>query len=167
MTVREIINNLRLEPLPGEGGYYRETWRAAHKLSAACMPSGFVGEHCLETCIYYLITPESFSQMHKLPGTEIWHFYLGDPAEQLQITPDGKVENIILGSHITKGQQLQVVVPANTWQGTRLREGGKFALFGTTMTPGFEFSDFIPGHPDSLMKSYPASADEIKKYFHS
>ena len=165
MTASEIIDKLQLEPLPNEGGYYRETWRSSHKLSIPCLPSGFAGERCLETCIYYLITPDSFSQMHKLPSPEIWHFYLGDSAEQIRITPDGSVEKIMLGNNIAENQQLQIAVPANTWQGTRLMEGGKFALFGTTVSPGFEFQDYAAGDLDSLAQSYPGHADEIKKFF--
>ena len=167
MTASEIIKKLHLEPLPGEGGYYRETWRSPHTLTIPCLPPGLTGEHCLETCIYYLITPDSFSQMHKLPSPEIWHFYLGDPAEQIRITPDGSVEKIMLGNNIAENQQLQIVVPANAWQGTRLMEGGKFALFGTTVSPGFEFRDYAAGDLDSLVQSYPGHADEIKKFFNS
>lgn len=167
MTASEIILKLQLTPLPGEGGYYRETFRSQHKLSGLCLPKGYTDEHCLETCIYYLITPDSFSQMHKLPGREIWHFYLGDPVEQLQISPGGKIEKIMLGSDILKGQHPQVMVPANTWQGTRLTGNGKFALFGTTMSPGFEFSDYQPGDLNSMIHSYPDHTEDLKKYFHS
>ncbi len=167
MTAEEIISKLNLQPLPGEGGYYRETWRSAHTLHPSALPAGYNIDHVLDTCIFYLITAETFSEMHKLPGSEIWHFYLGDPAEQIRISPDGEVTEIVLGQDIAHNHQLQAVVPANTWQGTRLAAGGKLALFGTTMSPGFEFSDYIPGNQQELLHKYPDHKTIIQKYFHS
>jgi predicted cupin superfamily sugar epimerase len=51
--------------------------------------------------------------------------------------------------------QPQVVVPRGVWQGARLLKDGKFALLGTTVSPGFEFTDYEPGQRDELVKSYP------------
>lgn len=167
MRAEEIIHKLNLKPLPGEGGFYRETWRAKHILPASALPAGYNTDHNLETCIYYLITPESFSEIHKLPGPEIWHYYLGDPAEQIQISPEGKIRQIVFGHDIAQNQQLQVIVPKNTWQGTRLSTGGTFALFGTTMSPGFAFSDYIPGNREELFLKHPEHQPIIQKYFHS
>jgi predicted cupin superfamily sugar epimerase len=166
MTAQEIIGKLQLEPLPGEGGFYRETYRSDHKLPVKCLPVSFDSDHHLETCIYYMITPESYSEMHKLPGSEIWHFYAGDPAEQIQISPEGKVETFVLGSDILKGQIPQLVVPPQTWQATKLIGNGKFALFGTTMAPGFEFSDYVAGNLRELMNSHPEYKNEISNFFH-
>lgn len=167
MTAEEIIRVLDLKQLPGEGGFYRETWRSAHSLPPSVLPEGYYNDHVLDTCIFYLITPETFSEMHKLPGPEIWHFYLGDPAEQIRISPDGEITETVLGQDITQNHQLQAVVPANTWQGTRLAADGKFALFGTTMSPGFEFSDYMPGNREELLHKYPHQKTIIQKYFHS
>lgn len=167
MTAEEIIRKLNLQPLPGEGGYYRETWRSKHTVPATGLPAGYNTDHTLGTCIYYLITPDSFSAMHKLPGPEIWHFYLGDPAEQIQISPGEEIKQMVFGQNIGENQQLQVIVPANTWQATRLVPGGKFALFGTTMSPGFEFSDYMPGNREELLRKFPGHKTTIQKYFHS
>ena len=78
------------------------------------------------TAIYYLVTaaPDGFSALHRLPTDEIYHFYLGDPVEQLLLHPDGRSEVIVLGHDIAAGQRVQHVAPRDTWQGTRLREGG-------------------------------------------
>ncbi|MCF8365088.1 MAG: cupin domain-containing protein [Bacteroidales bacterium] len=166
MDATQIIEKLGLIPLSDEGGYYRETFKSADSLNGLCLPKGFSGKHSISTCIYYLITPESFSEIHKLPTEEIWHFYLGDTAEQIQISPEGEIKKIRFGDDLFSGEIPQVIVPGNTWQGTKLVDGGKFALFGTTMSPGFEFSDYVPGNQKKLEEAYPAVEHDIASYFH-
>jgi predicted cupin superfamily sugar epimerase len=74
--------------------------------------------------------------MHRLKSDEIFHFYLGNPVEMLQLYPDGTGITITIGADIGAGMQPQVLVPTGTWQGARLKPGGKFALLGTTVSPG-------------------------------
>lgn len=155
MTAEKIIQLLDLQPLPGEGGYYRETCKSAENLGAGALPAGYTSSRALSTCIYYLLTPDSFSALHTLPTEEIWHFYLGDPIEQLQLFPDGQGTIVQIGSDMAAGQTPQVIVPRGIWQGSRLQRGGKFALVGTTMSPGFEFADYIPGNREDLLAKYP------------
>ena len=53
------------------------------------------------TQIYYLITPDEFSALHKVKtAEEVFHFYLGDPVEMLQIDDCGKTHKIILGNDL-------------------------------------------------------------------
>jgi predicted cupin superfamily sugar epimerase len=90
---------------------------------------------------------------------------MGDAAEMLLLYPNGKVEKIILGSDLSKGEKLQVVVPAETWQGVRLREQSKsWSLMGTTVSPGFEFADCELGDRASLQKEYPSAKDLISRF---
>ena len=58
-----------------------------------------------------------FSDMHRLPTDELWHFYLGDPIELLLLSPDGSDELVVLGHDVLAGQRVQTVVPAGTWMG--------------------------------------------------
>jgi hypothetical protein len=55
------------------------------------------------------------------------------------------------------------VVPAGSWQGCRLAPGGRFALMGTTMAPGFDFADFTLGRRADLCARYPAAAGLIRR----
>jgi len=55
------------------------------------------------------------------------------------------------------------VVPAGAWQGARLARGGKYALLGTTVAPGFDFQDFEVGERNSLMAEFPQYANLIRK----
>lgn len=131
-TADDIIAAYGLAPLELEGGYFRQTWIRA----------GDDPEHPLGTCILYLVTPGSFSALHRLDHDEIFHFYLGDPCEAVGVDPSGTLRVTVLGGDVTAGMQVQHIVPAGTWQGTRLLPGGEWALLGTTMTPGFHVSGF-------------------------
>ena len=160
-SAKEIQELLKLKPLPIEGGYFAETYRSKFTLSQRSLPSGYFGERALSTAIYYMLTPDTFSAMHRLKGDEVYHFYLGDPTEMLILTPDGTGETLLMGQDIVSGMRLQHVVPGGVWQGSHLAPGGKFALLGTTMAPGFDPADFESGAREELSARYPAYAKLI------
>lgn len=163
MTPDQIIKKLGLIPLPEEGGYYKETYRAKGLIPAKVL-TAHEGDRNYSTAIYYLITPTEFSVLHRLPQEEVFHFYAGDPVKMLQIDENGNAKEIILGSDILKGQEPQVVVMGNTWQGTRLVEGGHWALLGCTVAPGFDFRDFGIQSRAQLTKTYPQHQEKIAQY---
>jgi predicted cupin superfamily sugar epimerase len=163
LTPELIIDLFGMKPLPDEGGYYVETYRALEKITHTVLPPGYTGERNFSTAILYLLTPDTFSKLHRLAGDEIFHFYLGDAVTMLQLHPDGSSEVITLGPDIMNGQQVQVAVPRDTWQGSFLNEGGSFALMGTTVSPGFEFDDFEQGRREELLKQYPSQREIILK----
>lgn len=150
LTAKEVQELLKLQPLRPEGGYFSEVYRSEFTLSRTALPPGYSGERSLSTAIYYMLTPDTFSAIHRLKGDEIYHFYLGDPAEILLLEPDGRAESVLLGQDIVSGMRVQQVVPAGVWQGSRVAPGGKFALLGTTMSPGFDPADFELGMRDEL-----------------
>lgn len=136
-SAEEVIRRLGLAPLPGEGGFFRETYRSPIRHNNPLDPA----DRSLATAIYYLLTPESFSALHRLRSDEIYHFYSGHPVELVCISEEGNLQRTILGSCVEDGQMCQFLVPAGVWQGSRLLSGGRWALLGTTMAPGFEFTD--------------------------
>jgi predicted cupin superfamily sugar epimerase len=148
------MDALGMEPLPMEGGYFVESYRSEEKL-----PGG--AQRSLATAIYYLLTPDTFSAMHRLRSDEVYHFYLGDPVEMLNLHPGGNVEKITLGPDLLGGMRLQAVVPKGVWQGSRVIPGGKFALLGTTMAPGFDPADYEHGVREELLRSFPDARDLI------
>jgi hypothetical protein len=164
MTADEVKQLLHLEPLAIEGGFFRETYRSRWNVSSEYLPDGFRGSRSIGTAIYYMITPETFSALHRLPGTEVFHFYLGDPAVMLQLCPDGSSSTVTLGPDLAKGHQPQVVVRGHVWQGCRLAPGGKWALMGTTMSPGFDYADYEIGDCEDLSAQYSEVAELIKEY---
>jgi len=164
MTAEEVKQLLRLEPLPFEGGFFRETYRSRWQVSAEYLPDGFRGSRSIGTAIYYMITEDSFSALHRLPGSEAFHFYAGDPVIMLQLLPDGTSLSITMGNDLLSGHQPQVIVRGQVWQGCRLAPGGKWALMGTTMSPGFDRADYETGDRAQLTAQYPGAAERIGHY---
>jgi len=152
MDADGIIRLLDLKPHP-EGGFYRETYRSPLTLPGP-------GPRVASTAIYYLLVPGSMSKLHRLKHDEVFHFYLGDPVVWTWLSEAG-TKRVLLGGGFSEGQQVQMVVPAGTWFGGTLVEGGKYALMGTTVAPGFEFQDFELGDRATLLGSYPACREEI------
>ena len=145
LTADDVVRLLDLRPHPIEGGFFRETYRSAGTLPAAVLPH-HGGDRAVGTAIYYLLTPRTVSEMHRLPGDEVFHFYLGDPVRQLQLHPDGTARTLTLGTDLAAGQVPQFVVPAGVWQGSHVLDGPHgFALLGATMAPGFDYRDYVTG----------------------
>ena len=175
MTAEELIMQLDLKPHK-EGGFFAEAWRSPEKLAVNALPPRYSGSRTLSTSIYYLLTSDTFSRMHRLRSDEVFHFYLGDPVEMLLLGPrsgrDKQMEHdvppgiiTILGNDIKAGQRPQIVVPRGTWQGAHLlsKKKGAFALMGTTTAPGFEYDDYQEGERARLVEEYPGFAEKIRE----
>ncbi len=157
MTADEIKTLLKLEPHPVEGGFFRRTYTSSGQLD---LPRG---KRAQGTAIYYLLEPDTFSEMHVLDSDEIFHFYLGDPVEMLQLHPDGSSSVLTLGPDLRAGPHVQLVVPAGVWQGTRLIGEGRVALLGCSVTPGFDFADYRNAAYAELAHRWPTKAERIRK----
>lgn len=148
MTAQEVIDHFDLQPLAGEGGYFRETWS---------MPGEAPGPDPHGTAILYLVTSDSWSALHRLAYDEVFHFYLGDPCRMVLARAPGEFDEVILGPDIRSGHRIQHIVPSGWWQGTQLAQGGRWALLGTTMAPGFRpdifelaSTEVLEGHPPEV-----------------
>ena len=132
-----------------EGGLFRRTWAG---------PPDATGRPAGSAIIALFAADGDFSAMHRLPIDEVWHFYRGDPLELLLLGPSGdaRVETLGPDDHV------QLTVPAGTWMGAQVAAGGRWALCGTTMAPGFVPADYEGGDADELSARYPAAADRIR-----
>lgn len=151
LTEQDIARHLGLEPLALEGGMFRRTWQTAREENGK--PLG--------TAIYFLLTARSYSHLHRLPGDEVYHFYLGDPVELYLLGPEGQVRRTVLGPDLANGQVPQAVAPAGWWQGSRVIPGGQYALLGTTMCPGYTDQDYEHADAGVLRAQYPGAAEII------
>ncbi len=160
-TAARIIKLLGLKPLRPEGGCFRETYRSRESIPARNLPARYRGKRAQSTAIYFLLTPHTFSAMHRVRSDEVYHFYAGDPVELLVLPPGKRGAAYVLGNDLTGRQRPQLVIPRGAWQGARLAKGGAWALLGTTVAPGFDYADFELGRRAALARSHPAHAKLI------
>lgn len=165
LTAEQIIRQFGLESLPGEGGMFRQSYVADEGIPHGALPDRYPAGKPMCTAIYYLLTdaPDSFSALHRLPTDEIFHFYAGDPVEMLLLHPDGHGQRVRLGRDFMNGEHVQFVVRRDVWQGTRVAGGGRWALLGTTMAPGYTGSDYTAGVRAELLARYPEFASSIRR----
>jgi len=156
MTADEVCRLLALVPLGEEGGRFRQTHKSALRVRT---------EQGLErsggTAIYYLITPDDFSGLHRVRHDEVFHFYAGEPVELVQLGDAGEVQRTRLGSDLAAGFVPQAVVPAGQWQGLRLEGSQGWALLGATVSPGYEAEDFELAHRVELLQEFPMHRETI------
>lgn len=162
MTAEQIIKLLDLKPHP-EGGFFRETYRSEEGIPLEGLPEGYSGPRNFSTAIYYLLTPGTCSRMHRLASDEVFHFYLGDPVTWVLLYAGGDFERVTMGPLIDRGHRLQLAVPAGTWFGGALNEGGVFGLLGTTMAPGYDEEDFTLADRAELTAGWPKAAKDIER----
>jgi hypothetical protein len=162
LNAQRLKTLLKLVPLSIEGGYFAETYRSSDMISQECLQGRYSGSRSVGTAIYYLLEPNTFSEIHRVASDEIFHFYLGDPVEMLQLWPDGSGRRVPIGTDVENGMAPQVVVPHGVWQGARLVGGGEFALLGCTVSPGFEYADYESGSRSALIEAYPAHREMIR-----
>jgi uncharacterized protein len=162
MTASEVKQLLGLAPHPREGGWFVQTYAASETIAPSEFGDGrYSSPRRTSTAIYYLLEPDTFSEMHRLRSDEIFHFYAGDPVEMLQLHPDGSGRTVIIGNNLAQGQHPQVLVERGVWQGSRLVAGGRWALLGCTVSPGFEYEDYNSAGREELVARWPAFADLI------
>ena len=162
MTAEDVKKLLGLKPHPREGGWYVRTYEAAELVPPTAFSGGrYAGARRTGTAIYYLLEPDTFSEMHRLKSDEVFHFYAGDAVEMLQLKEGGSGAVVVIGNNLLEVQRPQVTVERGVWQGSRLRKGGRWALLGCTVSPGFEFEDYETGVRERLCAEWPQFVDEI------
>ncbi|HEY9049045.1 MAG TPA: cupin domain-containing protein [Ohtaekwangia sp.] len=154
------IDHLQLLPHP-EGGFYKETYRAAELISAAGLPTRFTAPRNFSTAIYFLLRSHDRSVFHRIKSDELWHYHAG-ASLTIYILKDGGLKTFVLGADLEKGESLQVVVPANCWFGAKVNEENSYTLSGCTVAPGFDFADFELADRNTLLKTFPACSNIIE-----
>ena len=157
LSASNVIQLLNLQPHPVEGGAFRETYRSEGDIPA----NG--ATRSTSTAIYYLLSGDAVSEMHRLPGDEVYHFYLGDPLETLLLARNDFGRIVTLGTDLSAGQVPQLVIPGGVWQGSVRRAGPHgFTLIGATMAPGFDYTDYVSGTRSELTAQWPMFVEAIR-----
>lgn len=155
-TARALVDHYGMQPLPVEGTWFVSTWRSAEEIAGGGpVGTAMIGLYCDD--------PPSRSLFHRLAFDEVWHAYGGDPLRLVLLHPDGSDEEVVLGDDPLAGHRVQHVVPAGTWQAGELVAGGRWALFGCTMAPGFTGTCFEGGTPGQLLATHPQRAADIAR----
>ncbi|MEO7415040.1 MAG: cupin domain-containing protein [Opitutaceae bacterium] len=157
-AAQQVITRLGLAPLPVEGGFFRSLWTSASKL-----PSG----RGAASSIYFLMTPDGFSALHRMAvSEEIWHFYSGDAVKHVQFDPhQGRVSITRLGPDVLGGELPQLLVPGGVWQGACLAPGGShgWALIGCIVSPAWDPADFELGDRHALGSAFPGNDGLVRE----
>jgi len=136
-----------------EGGFFRRTYQADDyaKLSTD------KGERFILTSIFYMLTSQSPIGHFHLNKSDIVHYYhMGDPIRYTLIYPDGKLEQVIMGSDVTKGELLQLTVKGGIWKSSELLNGEHgYGLISEAVSPGFDYADMTLGTNELLQEKFP------------
>ncbi|MEI4486572.1 cupin domain-containing protein [Frigidibacter sp. MR17.14] len=130
MEAEALIAALELQPHP-EGGWYRETWRAA----------AAEGARAAGTAILFLLKAGERSHWHRVDAAEVWLWHRGGTlALSVAETDAGPALTRRLGGDIAAGEAPQLVVPAGHWQAAAPEAG--HVLVSCVVAPGFDFAGF-------------------------
>ena len=140
-TIDKIISELELKPHP-EGGYFKETYRSFGEIKEENLGPHYNGKRNYSTCIYFLLTSDKFSALHRIKQDEIWHFYDGSPISLHTISESGIHAVNTIGRDVLNGETPQFVVP------------------------GFSFDDFELKSRKELTSLFPDKKDVISKLTH-
>jgi predicted cupin superfamily sugar epimerase len=110
-----------------------------------------------------MLVGSQFSTIHRLRSDELWCHHLGAPLSIHLLTIEEGHTEITLGTDLEKGHRPQVVVPAGTWFGAKVRNSEGFSLAGCIMAPGFEFRDLEIGDREELIRSFPDQRSIIEE----
>ncbi len=164
-SIDKIINKLKLEPHP-EGGYFTETYRSHGEINEENLEQGYDGKRNYSTCIYFLLTSDNFSALHRIKQDEIWHFYDGSPIRLHIITELGAHSEHVIGSDLNKGETPQFVIPGDCWFAAEVINKNTYSLVGCTVSPGFNFKDFELKTRKDLVSLFPDKEEIISKLTH-
>ena len=149
VTKEDLIKAYGMTEHP-EGGFYVETFRSDVLVDTP------LGKRSASTAIYFLVSGDNISRLHRIKSDEIWHFYIGGPISVVELdSQTGGARTTVLGSDITSGQIMQYTVKANTWFGSFPTNRDDFCFVGCTVAPGFDFADFELGSRAKLLHEFP------------
>ncbi len=153
LTKLEIIDKFNMQAHP-EGGWYAEVYRSNLKLENL--------DRSLMTSIYFLLDSDSVSKFHQIKSDELWFFHFGSPLIVHSLNDIG-YSTFSLGNDLSKGENPQYVVPANTIFGSSVSDLNSFSLVSCVVAPGFDFRDFKLFTKEELLKVYPKESEIIIK----
>ena len=171
-SLEEVIEILGLEPLPYEGGLWKKTNFSDITLNGGLLEA-YPDDRPLYGSIYYLLTPDTCSCMHRLDTDEIWYHHAGPAVRLLLISPNGSCEIKLLGQDLRRGERPQIMVPRGTWEGAAMDpdsigkfewQGEPYTLMSTSMAPEYLADTFEVGTFEQLKRYVPDDDLELLRF---
>lgn len=162
MNEEYYIHTLEMNKHP-EGGYYKEMYRSNDQIPRASLPQRFNGDRNFATAIYYLLSGNDKSHLHKIDADEMWLFLAGSPMLVHYINTDNELVTMRIGKP-EQGGSFFGVVPHGAWFCAEPEDKTGFSLVSCVVAPGFDFKGFILGTGDELLAEYPQHREFILKF---
>ena len=159
----QLVEMLDLRPHP-EGGFYKETYRSSHLIPNNVLAGNHEGDRSYGTGIYFMLTGDTFSAFHRIEQDELWFFHQGATIELHTISPEGHHSKHLIGNDIANNEHPQLLVPATYWFAARILDSKAFALVSCTVSPGFDFRDFVLPSKSELTELFPQHAMLIDQF---
>jgi uncharacterized protein len=153
MREQELIQLLKLEPLPGESGYLGIIGKSAQIVSVDGRRLAVQSQN------YYLLTHElPINYLHWLASDDTHILIEGGPVDYFLFHPDGRAEKLTLGIDLAAGERPVVPVPGGCWKALYLRDGARYALMANTLSPEFTSDRVRIGEGAAWVKQYAGKA---------
>ncbi|WP_439127926.1 cupin domain-containing protein [Polaribacter sp.] len=165
MDAKTIIDHFNLQEHP-EGGYFKEVYRSKGTIAEENLQEYFEGNRNYCTSIYFLLTSDKFSAFHKINQDEIWHFYKGSTLKLHTISPQGEYSFTLIGDDFKNDEVFQFTVPAHYYFAAEVLDKDSFSLVGCTVSPGFDFRDFVLPSSKELAGEFPEHLEIIEQLTH-
>jgi predicted cupin superfamily sugar epimerase len=163
ITAEEVRALLGLDPHP-TCGFVRLTFVSKQAIAAGGLPPPFAEGRPLGSALYFMVTPDRSVRLHRIRNDQLYHYYLGDPLEVIMLRGSGTSERVVVGPELRAGQQVQLMIPGNTFHTARLLGDGRWFLGASTEWPGVEPADVETGDLDALAAQYPKIAADLRAF---
>ena len=161
---QELIQTLKLHPLPKESGYLG--------IIGVSAQTAKFGDRTLavQSQNYYMLTRDRpINYLHWLASDDTHILVEGGPVDYFIFHPDGRTEKITLGMELAAGQRPVIAVPGGCWKALRLHDGASYALMVNTLSPEFTPDRVKIGAGAEWVKRYTnaapwATAETLRKF---
>jgi len=142
-TADEIIEELGLKPLEGEGGWFKLKYTSDINVPKSMLPIEFSDDRACASQIYYLLKKGEVSKLHMLLSDELWFWLSGGTLKMTTSDSEDLVNQkiTIIGSNIVT-EELSHLVTRKTWQTSEVISGD-YVLVACVVIPGFRNEDYF------------------------
>jgi predicted cupin superfamily sugar epimerase len=132
------------------GGFFASTSVSQEITLKSALPERFNEDHQFYSANYYLLRGSDFLRLHSLNQDELWFHHAGKQFRLHIFTKEGVYYAVTIGQENGLGDQLEAVVPHNSWFGAEVMGDVGYALAGCSLAPGYNPKDSIKPTPEDI-----------------